>query len=193
MPAAEKNTVSSPPRQMLMRPVALDGTGAFHEGEPTFNYEHKQSDLDEPCWSHTGWKTNQPVDASSEMPLGWLAIQSLSPGEFPPLGVPLPLSFYGAALLKKKKNITWGHCHAGNSPKSLLVRTGDLAPLSVMPLVEMIWLIENAWDNHLWDGTNILALVPSGFVYFDKTCIFCQGRLVEYMYCTSLQSRPLNK
>lgn len=82
----------------------LDGTGAFHKGEPTFNYEHKQSALDEPCWSCTGWKTNQPADASCEMPLGWLAIQSLSPGEFPLLGVPLPLSFYSAALLKKKKS-----------------------------------------------------------------------------------------
>lgn len=117
MPAGEKNTVSSPPWQMLMRPVALDGTGAFHEGEPTFNYEHKQSDLDEPCWSRTGWKTNQPVDASSEMPLGWLAIQSLSPGEFPPLGVPLPLSFYGAALLKKKKKHHLGPLSCRKLPK----------------------------------------------------------------------------
>lgn len=42
-----------------MKPVALDGTGACHEVEPLFNYEHKQSDLDEPCLSRMGWKTNQ--------------------------------------------------------------------------------------------------------------------------------------
>lgn len=29
------------------------------------------------------------------------------------------------------------------------------------------------------DGNVILALVPFGFVYFDKTCIFCQGRPAE--------------
>lgn len=28
--------------------------GSCHDDEPPFNYEHKQSDLDEPCWSRMG-------------------------------------------------------------------------------------------------------------------------------------------
>lgn len=49
----------SSPQQMLMRPVALDGSGACHEDEPPFNYEHKQSDFDEPCLNRMSWETNQ--------------------------------------------------------------------------------------------------------------------------------------
>lgn len=104
-------TVSSPPRQMLTRPRRSgSGTRAFHEDEPTFNYEHKQSDLDEPRLSRSGLKDEPDWGQTCGRLLWKVAVVAADPvsqseGISPARGAPAAVLPRCCSLLK---NNTWG-------------------------------------------------------------------------------------
>lgn len=169
----------------------FDGMGGFYEDKLTFNYEHKHSDKKSLVWAAPVERQTKPggklVDSSCEMSLSRLAIQSLSPREFPLRGVSLWLSF--TVLLSLK---TPGALSSRKPPKIPAVYTWDLAPWTAMSLGKWYGILKCPWRSSMRTKGWFWCSCPLAYtilIYIHHL----SGKTVSYMYCTSLQSCPLNK
>lgn len=127
------------------------------------------------------------VDSSCEMSLSRLAIQSVSPREFPLRRVSLWLSFMVLLSLK-----TLGALSSRKPPKIPVVYTWDLAPWTAMSLGKLYGILKCPWRSSMRTKGWFWSSCPLAYtilIYIHHL----SGKTVSYMYCTSLQSCPLNK